>query len=455
MHGMETVQYILPQDRIPRTWYNIAADLPTPPAPPLHPGTLQPVGPDDLAPLFPMALIMQEVSTEREIEISDPVRQVYAQWRPSPLFRARRLEKALDTPAKIYYKYEGVSPAGSHKPNTAVAQAYYNKVEGTKRLATETGAGQWGSSLAMACAFFGLECKVFMVKVSYNQKPYRRALMEAFGASVTSSPSMETESGRTIFAQSPDTNGSLGIAISEAVEVAAKDPNTKYALGSVLNHVLLHQTVIGLETIEQMALAGDEPDVIVGCTGGGSNFAGLVFPYLGRKIKGQTHARVVAVEPAACPSLTKGQFTYDFGDTGHLTPLVKMHTLGSTFIPPGIHAGGLRYHGMAPLVSHVKELGLIEATSVQQLDAFAAGVQFARAEGIIPAPEANHAVAGAIQEALVAKEEGRPRTILFNLCGHGHFDMQSYIDYHAGKLQNYDYPAEEIAMALAGLPTVG
>jgi tryptophan synthase beta chain len=455
MHGMETVQYNLPQDRIPRTWYNIAADLPAPPAPPLHPGTLQPVGPDDLAPLFPMALIMQEVSTEREIEIPDPVRQVYAQWRPSPLFRARRLEKALDTPAKIYYKYEGVSPAGSHKPNTAVAQAYYNKVEGTKRLVTETGAGQWGSSLAMACAFFGLECKVFMVKVSYNQKPYRRALMEAFGASVTSSPSMETECGQAIFAQNPDTNGSLGIAISEAVEVAAKDPNTKYALGSVLNHVLLHQTVIGLETMEQMAKADDEPDVIVGCTGGGSNFAGLVFPYLGRKIKGQTHARVVAVEPAACPSLTKGQFTYDFGDTGHLTPLVKMHTLGSTFIPPGIHAGGLRYHGMAPLVSHVKELGLIEATSVQQLDAFAAGVRFARAEGIIPAPEANHAVAGAIREALAAKEEGRARTILFNLCGHGHFDMQSYIDYHAGKLQNYDYPAEEIAMALAGLPTVG
>jgi tryptophan synthase beta chain len=454
MHGMETVQYNLPQDRIPRAWYNIAADLPAPPAPPLHPGTLQPVGPDDLAPLFPMALILQEVSTEREVEIPDPVRQVYAQWRPSPLFRARRLEKALDTPAKIYYKYEGVSPAGSHKPNTAVAQAYYNKVEGTKRLATETGAGQWGSSLAMACAFFGLECKVFMVRVSYDQKPYRRALMEAFGASVTASPSMETETGRAIFAQNPETNGSLGIAISEAVEVAAKDRDTKYALGSVLNHVLLHQTVIGLEAMEQMALAGDEPDVIVGCTGGGSNFAGLVFPYLGRKIKGQTDARVVAVEPTACPSLTKGEFTYDFGDTGHLTPLVKMHTLGSTFVPPGIHAGGLRYHGMAPLVSHVRELGLIEATSVQQLDAFAAGVEFARAEGIIPAPEANHAVAGAIREALVAKEEGRARTILFNLCGHGHFDMQSYIDYHAGKLQNYDYPAEEIAMALAGLPGV-
>ena len=451
---METIQYNLPPDRIPRAWYNIAADLPEPLAPPLHPGTLQPVGPEDLAPLFPMALILQEVSADREIEIPEPVRQVYAQWRPSPLFRARRLEKALDTPARIYYKYEGVSPAGSHKPNTAVAQAYYNKVEGTKRLATETGAGQWGSSLAMACAFFGLECKVFMVRVSYDQKPYRRALMETLGASVTPSPSMETDSGIAILRQSPKTSGSLGIAISEAVEVAAKDPTTKYALGSVLNHVLLHQTVIGQEAMEQMALAGDEPDVIVGCTGGGSNFAGLTFPYLGRKIKGKTHARVVAVEPAACPSLTKGEFTYDFGDTGHLTPLVKMHTLGSTFIPPGIHAGGLRYHGMAPLVSHVKELGLIEATSVQQLDAFAAGVQFAGAEGIIPAPEANHAVAGAIGEALAAKEEGRARTILFNLCGHGHFDMQAYIDYHAGKLENYDYPAQEIAMALAGLPAV-
>jgi tryptophan synthase beta chain len=307
----------------------------------------------------------------------------------------------------------------------------------------------------MACQFFGLECKVFMVRVSYDQKPYRRALMEVFGASVTSSPSTETESGKAILAEHPDTNGSLGIAISEAVEVAAKDPNTKYALGSVLNHVLLHQTVIGLETMEQMAMAGDEPDVIIGCTGGGSNFAGLVMPFLGQKLKGLNHARIVAVEPAACPSLTKGHFTYDFGDTGHLTPLVKMHTLGSTFIPPGIHAGGLRYHGMAPLVSHVMDLGLIEATSVQQLDAFAAGIQFARAEGIIPAPEANHAIAGAIREALQAKEEGVERTILFVLSGHGHFDMQSYIAYQAGKLENYEYPAEEIAMALAGLPTVG
>ena len=452
---METIQYNLPQSRIPQAWYNIVADLPKPMAPVLHPGTMQPIGPDDLAPLFPTALILQEVSTAREIEIPGPVRQIYAQWRPAPLYRARRLEKALDTPAHIYYKYEGVSPAGSHKPNTAVAQAYYNKQEGTKRLSTETGAGQWGSSLAMACAMFGMECKVYMVRVSYDQKPYRRALMEAYGASVAASPSNETEVGRAILSEHPRSNGSLGIAISEAVEVAAKDPSTKYALGSVLNHVLLHQTVIGQEAIEQMAMADDEPDVIIGCTGGGSNFAGLVMPYLGRKIKGQSKARVVAVEPAACPSLTKGRFTYDFGDTGHLTPLVKMHTLGSTFMPPGIHAGGLRYHGMAPLVSHVMDLGLIEATTAQQLDAFAAGIQFARAEGIIPAPESNHAIAGAIAEALRAREEGKARTILFGLSGHGHFDMQSYVDYQAGRLQNFDYPAEEIALALAGLPAVG
>jgi tryptophan synthase beta chain len=452
---METIQYNLPPDRIPRAWYNIAADLPTPMAPPLHPGTKQPLGPEDLAPIFPMNLIEQEVSQEREIEIPGPVRQVYAQWRPAPLYRARRLEKALDTPAKIYYKYEGVSPSGSHKSNTAVPQAYFNKIAGTKRLTTETGAGQWGSALSMACAFFGLDCKVYMVRVSYDQKPYRRALMEAFGASVTASPSNETESGRAILAVKPDTNGSLGIAISEAVEIAAQDAGTKYALGSVLNHVMLHQTVIGLEAIEQMALAGDEPDVVLSCAGGGSNFAGLAMPYLGRKLKGQTHARLLAVEPAACPSLTKGHFAYDFGDTGHLTPLVKMHTLGSSFIPPGIHAGGLRYHGMAPLVSHVVNLGLVEATTVQQLDAFAAGIQFARAEGIIPAPESNHAVATAIREALEAKQEGKPRTILFVLSGHGNFDMQSYIAYQAGKLENYEYPAEEISMALAGLPSVG
>jgi tryptophan synthase beta chain len=451
---METVKFLLPEDRIPRAWYNIVPDLPQPLAPVLHPGTHKPIGPDDLAPLFPMSLIMQEVSQEREIEIPDPVRAVYAQWRPSPLFRARRLEAALDTPARIYYKYEGVSPAGSHKPNTAVPQAFYNKQEGTKRLITETGAGQWGSSLAIACAFFGLECKVYMVRVSYNQKPYRRAMMEAFGASVTASPSTETQSGRAILADHPDSSGSLGIAISEAVEVAAGDPTAKYALGSVLNHVLLHQTVIGLEALEQMEMAGDEPDVIVGCTGGGSNFSGLITPFLGRKLKGKGNPRIVAVEPAACPSLTKGKFTYDFGDTAHLTPLVKMHTLGSTFVPPGFHAGGLRYHGMGPLVSHMLSLGLIEASSVQQLESFAAGIQFAKAEGIIPAPEANHAVAGAIREALRAKEDGVGRTILFNLCGHGHFDMQAYIDYQAGKLRNFEYPEEEIAMALAGLPSV-
>jgi tryptophan synthase beta chain len=444
----------LSEDRIPRAWYNIIPDLPKPLSPVLHPGTLQPIGPDDLAPLFPMSLILQEVSSEPEIEIPEEVRQVYRQWRPSPLYRARRLEKMLDTPARIYYKYEGVSPSGSHKPNTAVPQAYYNKQEGTRRLVTETGAGQWGSSLAMACAFFGLECKVYMVRVSYDQKPYRRAMMEAFGASVTPSPSRETASGKAILAEHPDSTGSLGIAISEAVEVAAGDPSSRYALGSVLNHVLLHQTVIGLEAIEQMAMAGDDPDVIIGCAGGGSNFAGLALPFVGRNLKGKASARIVAVEPAACPSLTKGRFTYDFGDTAHLTPLVKMYTLGSVFVPPGIHAGGLRYHGMAPLVSHLLHLGLIEATAVQQLEAFAAGVQFARAEGILPAPEANHAVAVAFREALRSKQEGVSRAILFNLSGHGHFDMQAYIDYTAGKLQNYDYPEQEIAMALAGLPSI-
>lgn len=451
---MDTIKYLLSEDRIPRAWYNIQADLPIPAPPVLHPGTGQPIGPGDLAPLFPMALIMQEVSQERYIEIPEEVRDVYRQWRPAPLYRARRLEKALDTPAKIYYKYEGVSPAGSHKPNTAIPQAFYNKIEGVKRLSTETGAGQWGSSLGMACAFFGLECKVFMVRVSYDQKPYRRALIEAYGAQVCASPSNETNAGRAILAANPNSTGSLGIAISEAVEVAAMDPDTKYSLGSVLNHVLMHQSVIGLESLEQMEMAGDYPDVVVGCAGGGSNFAGLTFPFIGQKLRGEASARILAVEPSACPSLTKGRYTYDFGDTGHLTPLVKMHTLGSTFVPPGIHAGGLRYHGMAPLVSHLLELGQIEATTVEQLDAFAAGVQFARAEGIIPAPESNHAIAAALAEALRCKQEGVSRTILFNLSGHGHFDMQAYTDYAAGKLQNYAYPAEEIAMALAGLPAV-
>jgi tryptophan synthase beta chain len=452
---MDTVKYILPEDRIPKTWYNIQADLAAPAPPVMHPGTGQPIGPDDLAPLFPMALIMQEVSQEREIEIPQEVLDVYQLWRPSPLIRARRLEKALDTPARIYYKYEGVSPAGSHKPNTAVAQAYYNKAEGVKKLSTETGAGQWGSALSMACAFFGLECKVFMVRVSYDQKPYRRGLMEVYGASVTPSPSNETDSGKAILAENPDSTGSLGIAISEAVEVAAKDPDTKYSLGSVLNHVLLHQTVIGLETMEQFKLADDYPDVVIGCTGGGSNFAGLVFPFVGANLRGETDIRVVAVEPTACPSLTKGPYAYDFGDTAHLTPLVKMHTLGSTFVPAGIHAGGLRYHGMAPLVSHLLQQKAIEAVAYNQLITFSAGVQFARAEGILPAPESNHAVAAAINEAEKCKEEGVSRSIVFNLSGHGHFDVQAYLDYHAGKLVDYEYPEEEIAMALAGLPSLG
>ncbi len=451
---MDTLKYLLHEDRIPKFWYNILADLPGPMAPVLHPGTLKPITPDDLLTLFPMDLILQEVSLEREIEIPEEVRRVYRHWRPAPLYRARRLEKALDTPARIYYKYEGVSPVGSHKPNTAVPQAYYNKIAGTTRLTTETGAGQWGSALAMACSFFGLECKVYMVRVSYNQKPYRRALMETFGAEVVASPSLETAAGRAILKETPNSTGSLGIAISEAVEVAAQNPEIHYALGSVLNHVLLHQTIIGLEALEQMEMADDYPDVIVGCTGGGSNFSGIAFPFIGKKLRGERNVRVIAVEPTACPSLTKGRFAYDFGDTAHLTPLVKMHTLGSTFIPPGIHAGGLRYHGMAPLVSHLLDLGVIEATAVEQLDAFAAGLKFARAEAILPAPEANHAVATTIQEALRCKQEGKGRTILFNLCGHGHFDMQSYIDYAAGKLQNYAYPDQEIAMALAGLPAV-
>jgi tryptophan synthase beta chain len=450
----DTVKYTLDESRIPMVWYNIAADLPKPLSPVLHPGTGQPIGPDDLAPLFPMALIMQEVSAEREIEIPEPVREIYRQWRPSPLFRARRLEKALQTPAKIYYKYEGVSPAGSHKPNTAVAQAFYNKQEGVKRLSTETGAGQWGSSLAFAGALFGLEVQVFMVRVSYDQKPYRRALMETYGATCIPSPSPQTQSGKAILEKRKDHPGSLGIAISEAVEVAAQRDDTKYALGSVLNHVLLHQTVVGQEAMAQMEMAGDYPDIVVGCTGGGSNFAGIAFPFLGAQLRGGKKVKIVAVEPAACPSLTRGKYAYDFGDTGHLTPLVKMHTLGSTFTPPGFHAGGLRYHGMAPIVSHIKQLGLIDAVAYHQTTCFDAGVQFARAEGILPAPEANHAVRGAIDEAIKCRDEGKSRVILFNLCVHGHFDMQAYMDYFAGKLTDQDYDEKELAMALAGLPSV-
>ncbi|MBN9507941.1 MAG: TrpB-like pyridoxal phosphate-dependent enzyme [Alphaproteobacteria bacterium] len=450
----ETVKYVLDESRIPKAWYNLVADLPRPPAPVLHPGTLQPVGPDDLAPLFPMALIAQEVSTEREIEIPAPVRTVYRQWRPAPLHRARRLERALDTPARIFYKYEGVSPAGSHKPNTAVAQAFYNKEAGVRRLTTETGAGQWGSALAYAGATFGLDVQVFMVRVSFDQKPYRKAAMEAWGARCVASPSRETNAGRAVLAEQPDTTGSLGIAISEAVEVAAQHDDTKYALGSVLNHVLLHQTVIGLEAMAQMEMADAYPDIVVGCTGGGSNFAGIAFPFIGAGLRGGAKPRVIACEPAACPSLTRGRYAYDFGDTGHLTPLVKMHTLGSGFIPPGFHAGGLRYHGMAPLVSLVQELGLIESRAYPQIACFEAGLQFARSEGIIPAPEANHAVRGAIDEALACKRDGQARTILFNLCGHGNFDMQAYIDFQAGRLTDSPYDESALQSALAALPKV-
>jgi tryptophan synthase beta chain len=450
----ETVKFVLDEERLPTAWYNLAADLPAPLPAVLHPGTGQPVGPDDLAPLFPMEIILQEVSTERRIEIPEEVRDIYRQWRPTPLYRARGLERVLDTPAHVYYKYEGVSPTGSHKPNTAVAQAFYNKREGVKRITTETGAGQWGSSLAFAGALFGLEIDVYMVKVSFQQKPYRRALMETFGARCVASPSDETAAGRAVLAEHPDSTGSLGIAISEAVEMAAQRDDTKYSLGSVLNHVLMHQTVIGEEALAQMEMAGEAPDVLVGCTGGGSNFAGLTFPFIGRKLTGGPDVRVVAVEPAACPTLTRGRYAYDFGDTGHLTPLVKMHTLGSAFVPPGFHAGGLRYHGMAPMVSHLAELGLIEPRAYTQTQVFAAGVEFARAEGIVPAPEANHAVKGAIDEALRCREEGRSEVILLNLCGHGHFDMQAYTDFFAGKLEDREYDEGELAMALAGLPTV-
>ncbi|MBM3407554.1 MAG: TrpB-like pyridoxal phosphate-dependent enzyme [Betaproteobacteria bacterium] len=447
-------KYQLDESQMPRVWYNIQADLPVALPPVLHPGTLQPIGPADLAPLFPMDLILQEVSTEREIEIPEPVREVYRLWRPSPLYRAHRLEKALGTPAKIFYKYEGVSPAGSHKPNTAVPQAFFNAAAGVKRLTTETGAGQWGTSLSFAGQLYGLEVLVFQVRVSYDQKPYRRAVMETYGARCLPSPSTETAYGRSVLAERPDHPGSLGIAISEAVELAAQREDTKYALGSVLNHVLMHQTIVGLESIEQMQMANAWPDVIVGCTGGGSNFAGITFPFIGHGLRGGVKPRIVAVEPAACPSLTRGRYGYDFGDTGKMTPLVKMHTLGSTFTPPAFHAGGLRYHGMAPLVSHLKELGLIEATAYTQTECFAAGVAFARSEGIVPAPEANHAVKGAIEEALRCKREGRSETILFNLCGHGHFDMSAYQKYFAGELVDESYDEKELAMALAGLPSV-
>ena len=447
-------KFVLDESRIPRAWYNIAADLPSPPPPPLHPGTGQPIGPGDLAPLFPMELIKQVVSTEREIEIPEPVRDAYRLYRPSPLHRAHRLEKALDTPAHIYYKFEGVSPSGSHKPNTALPQAYYNKAEGVTRLATETGAGQWGSALAFAGAVFGLDVKVYMVRASYDQKPYRRILMETYGAEVVASPSMATEYGKRVLAEQPDHTGSLGIAISEAIEDTVTHEGSKYSLGSVFDFVLLHQTVIGQESIEQMGMAGEEPDVIIGCAGGGSNFAGLTFPWLGRMFRDGARYRVIAAEPEAAPSLTRGVYAYDFGDTGKMAPLVKMHTLGSDFVPAPIHAGGLRYHGMAPLVSHLKEIGAIEAQSVHQLATFDAGVQFARSEGILPAPEPTHAIKVAIDEALAAKEAGEARVILFNLCGHGHFDLSAYERYLTGDLEDYEYPAEKVEAALAGLPTV-
>ncbi len=448
-------KYLLSEDEMPRAWYNIAPDLPRPPEPVLHPGTKQPVTPDDLAPLFPMALIMQEVSAEPYIEIPDPIRQIYMQWRPSPLYRARRFEKALDTPARIYYKYEGVSPVGSHKLNTAVAQVYYNKQEGVKKISTETGAGQWGSALALAGAFFGVEIEIFMVKISYQQKPYRRNMMETYGGIIHASPSNLTNAGRSILAKDPDNQGSLGIAISEAVEVAATSSGTiKYSLGSVLNHVLLHQTIIGEEALKQMALADDYPDVVIGCAGGGSNMSGLIFPFIGEARKKGLKTRFLAAEPMACPSLTKGIYAYDFGDTVGMTPLVKMHTLGHDFMPPGIHAGGLRYHGMSPLVSLLHDTGILEAQAYHQISVFDAAVQFARAEGIIPAPEAGHAIRAVIDEALEAKEAGQERVILFNLSGHGHFDMAAYEAYFSGKLQDFEYPAEAVAAAQHKMPQV-
>jgi tryptophan synthase beta chain len=447
-------KFILDEDHIPRAWYNIAADLPVPPAPVLHPGTGQPIGPGDLAPLFPMELIKQVVSQDRYIEIPDEVREVYTLYRPSPLFRAHRLEAALGTPAHIYYKYEGGSPSGSHKPNTAIPQAFYNKAEGVTRLATETGAGQWGSALAFAGAAFGLEVKVYMVRASYDQKPYRRILMETYGAQIVASPSKDTQYGQKLLAEDPGNTGSLGIAISEAIEDTVTHPGTKYSLGSVFDFVLLHQTVIGQETIEQMGMAGEEPDVIIGCAGGGSNFAGLTFPWLGRTFRGEAGKkyRVIAAEPEAAPSLTRGEYTYDFGDTAMMTPLIKMHTLGSSFIPDPIHAGGLRYHGMSPLVSLLKDHGDIEAVAVHQRASFNAGVQFARSEGILPAPEPTHALRVAIDEAMAAKEAGEARVILFNLCGHGHFDLTAYEKYLGGTLEDYEYPAEKVKEALAALP---
>ncbi len=447
-------KFLLGEQQIPTAWINVLPLLPTPLDPPLHPGTGKPLTPQDLAPLFPMSLIEQEFSPQKWVDIPGGVLDVYKLWRPSPLIRARALEKALDTPAHIYYKYEGTSPAGSHKPNTAVAQAWYNKQAGIRRLATETGAGQWGSALALACQLFGLECTVYMVRVSYDQKPYRKIMMHTWGAEVYPSPSDKTASGRAILAEQPDTPGSLGIAISEAVEDAATHSDTNYSLGSVLNHVLLHQTVIGQEAKAQMEMAGEEPDVVIGCFGGGSNFCGMALPFLPEKLNG-SKVRLMAVEPAACPTLTRGKFAYDFGDTAKLTPLVMMYTLGHNFIPPGIHAGGLRYHGAAPLASYLVNHDWFEARAVHQTGSFEAAVQFARTEGILPAPESSHAIRAVVDEALEAREEGKQRTILFCLSGHGHFDLSSYEKYLSGGLADYEYPQEAIERAMSELPVVG
>ncbi|GBE37019.1 tryptophan synthase beta chain [bacterium BMS3Bbin07] len=450
---MRDTKIVLSDNEIPSKWYNIMADMPNLPRPPLHPATKQPIGPDDLAAIFPMSLIEQEVTTERWIDIPEEVMNAYALWRPSPLYRARRLEKALGTPARIYYKYEGVSPAGSHKPNTSIPQAYYNKEAGIKRIATETGAGQWGSAMALAGSLFGVDVTVYMVKVSYNQKPYRRIAMETWGATVHASPTDITQSGKKILEADPDSPGSLGIAISEAVEDAAGHSDTNYALGSVLNHVLLHQTVIGLETKRQFELIGEYPDIIIGCCGGGSNLAGVSFPFLRDKINGK-ELRVMAVEPESCPTLTKGEFRYDFGDTAGLTPLSMMYTLGHDFMPPGIHAGGLRYHGDAPLLCQLYHDGLIEAKAYPQTTVFEAALLFSRTEGIIPAPETSHAIRAAIDEALLCREEGKEKTLLFNLSGHGYLDLQAYADYLAGKLTDYEYPEEKIKEALSKLPVI-
>src|SRR5690554_247184 len=450
----DVTKVTLDESEIPQAWYNLVPDLPEPPPPPLHPGTKEPIGPDDLAPLFPMDIIVQEVTQERYVDIPGEVLDVYKLWRPTPLYRARRLEKMLDTPARIYFKYEGTSPAGSHKPNTAVPQAYYNAKAGIRKLTTETGAGQWGSALALATSMFGLECEVWQVRISYDQKPYRRLMMETWGATVHPSPSNLTEAGKAILAADPDSTGSLGIAISEAVEVAAQNPDTNYALGSVLNHVLMHQTVIGEEALIQMGKIGEQPDVLIGCTGGGSNFGGLAFPFLREKLAGKMDLVIRCVEPAACPSLTKGVYAYDFGDTAGMTPLIKMHTLGHDFVPEPIHAGGLRYHGMAPLVSHLKELGIIEAVALHQNETFRRAVDFARVEGIIPGAEPTHAIAQAMIEAEKAKESGEEKVILFNFSGHGHFDMAAYQSFVDGGLQDYEYPSERIAAAMEKVPVV-